>query len=316
MNPLQTSIFSSCDKDIEKATDLIKIGRVVAFSTETVYGLGADATNDKAVASIFAAKSRPEFNPLIVHFSKLAFAKKHVLWSDTAEILAKHFWPGPLTIIMKKSARSNISDLVSAGLTTIAIRIPSHDIAQRILKKIPNGIAAPSANLSGKISSTTFDHVKNDLFGHIDGIVNGGVCEAGIESTIIDISSPKVMILRPGALAIEQIEKILGQNVTLRKNNNLITAPGQLKSHYAPNSKLRLEAKYKKPGEILLGFGKVECDLNLSQNSDLKEAAANLFAFLHKVDRQDPTAIAVSPIPATHLGIAINDRLKRAAYEK
>lgn len=300
---------------IPRAAQLLADGQLVAFPTETVYGLGADARNDHAVAGIFEAKSRPQFNPLIVHVHDLTAVEK-IAEIPTAARALTVFWPSPLTLVLPRRVDSGLSDLVSAGLETVAIRIPEHPIARALLARFNGPIAAPSANPSGKISPTTADHVNEGLSGRIAAILDGGACEIGLESTIIGFT-PKPTLLRAGGTPIEMIEKTLGQKLALPDNGN-ITAPGQLKSHYAPNAKLRLNAK-KPENEAWLGFGAdihEAPSLNLSPSGNLREAAANLFAHLRKIDQiatNQSLNIAVAPIPMHGLGIAINDRLKRAA---
>ena len=310
MKSTQTRRIPSGDTDT--AVSIWNSGGLVAFPTETVYGLGADATNDHAVAGIYAAKGRPSFNPLIVHFADLDAVQAQVVWSDAAESLARAFWPGPLTMVLPLAQGANVSKLVSAGLPTLAVRMPAHPVAQDLLRAFGGGIAAPSANQSGQISPTRADHVLATLDGRIDAVIDGGASQAGLESTILGFEDGPV-ILRPGTITRSQIADVLGQPVALRQEAGAINAPGQLASHYAPNAKLRLNATDWRDGELRLGFGPVDCDLNLSNAGDLTEAAANLFAHLHSLDAQGADAIAVSPIPETGLGRAINDRLSRAA---
>jgi len=294
---------------IDTAAALIRRGSCVAFPTETVYGLGADASSDTAVAGIYAAKARPSFNPLIVHVPDSAAAQAYVTWSDQAEALAQAFWPGPLALVLPLNPSAQISKLATAGLSTLAIRCPAHPVAEALLKAADRPIAAPSANPSGKISATQADHVLAGLSGVIDAVLDGGACDVGVESTIVGLGdTPR--LLRPGGLAPAEIETVLGQ--PLAPPTEDITAPGQLTSHYAPSATLRLNAADAAPGELLLGFGAVAGDRSLSPTADLKEAASNLFAFLHWADAQG-RPIAVAPIPDTGLGLAINDRLRRAA---
>jgi L-threonylcarbamoyladenylate synthase len=310
MKPTQTRRITS-----EHTADAVSIwrdGGLVAFPTETVYGLGADATNDHAVARIYEAKGRPSFNPLIVHFAELDDVKAQVIWSDQAEVLATAFWPGPLTMVLPLADGSKMSKLVSAGLPSLAVRMPAHPVARALLRDFGGGIAAPSANRSGQISPTRSDHVLATLDGRIEAIVDGGACDEGLESTIIGLTDTPT-ILRPGTITHTQIEAILGQPVAIREEAGAISAPGQLASHYAPNASMRLNATDWHDGETRLGFGDVECDLNLSASGDLTEAAANLFAHLHDLDAKGASVIAVSPIPDEGLGRAINDRLGRAA---
>jgi L-threonylcarbamoyladenylate synthase len=295
---------------IAQAAHILADGGLVAFPTETVYGLGADATNGEAVAAIFAAKGRPRFNPLIVHVEDLKQAEKHGEFSEAARALARAFWPGALTLVLPRRADSNLSHLVSAGLDTVALRAPSHPIARDLLAASRRPIAAPSANLSGKVSATTAGHVVEGLSGKVDFILDGGPSLLGLESTVIGFDGEKPILLRPGAIARQDIEAITGP---LAGAGEIIRAPGQLESHYAPRAALRLNVQHLRDGEVLLGFGDApDARLNLSPHGDLKEAAANLFAMLRALDNAGE-AIAVSPIPQTGLGEAINDRLMRAA---
>ncbi|OUS07166.1 threonylcarbamoyl-AMP synthase [Rhodobacterales bacterium 52_120_T64] len=299
--------------NISAAAALLRGGDLVAFPTETVYGLGADARNDRAVAGIFAAKSRPQFNPLIVHVADLAAAEEIAELPTDARALAAAFWPGPLTLILPTRNDSGLSDLVTAGLGTVGVRVPFNPIAKQLLKEFGGPVAAPSANPSGKISPTSADHVLDGLSGKIAAVVDGGPCDVGLESTIIGFDNGPVL-LRAGGLPSELIAAALGMEV--RKNtDDAISAPGQLKSHYAPKAKLRLNAEAPQADEVWLGFGSHTFDvqsLNLSQSGDLTEAATNLFAHMHALDKV-AAKIAVGPIPSTGLGLAINDRLERAA---
>ena len=310
MNMRQTDLLSADENGIDRAARLLRDGDLVAFPTETVYGLGADAGNDLAVAKVFAAKGRPQFNPLIVHVASLDQARKIAIFNETAERLAQAFWPGALTLVLPLNPTAGIAPLVSAGLPTIALRLPDHPLAQSLLN-ITGPIAAPSANISGKISPTTAGHVLNGLDGKIAGVLDGGPCPVGLESTIIGFD-PTATLLRPGGLPSEVIEACLGSPLALQDTNAHITSPGQLASHYAPSASLRLNAKTARPGEVLLGFGPIQGNLNLSKTGDLVEAAATLFQHLHTLDQTKKT-IAVAPIPDHGLGRAINDRLHRAA---
>jgi len=298
-------------QQIETAAEYLRAGKLVAFPTETVYGLGADALSDKAVAAIYAAKGRPDFNPLIVHVADVDAAKKYVEWNDTAQMLAGTFWPGPLTLVLSRKKDCAISLLASAGLDTVAIRVPAHPLALALLEKCGLPLAAPSANRSGKISPTLASHVQEELGGKVAMILDGGACGVGIESTIVDVTSAP-RILRHGKITREMLEKIIP--ITEQKPNGKILAPGMLESHYAPNAKLRLNATDIREGELLLAFGAVQnATLNLSETANLEEAAANLFKMLRAIDAKNPPAIAVMPIPMEGLGVAINDRLARAA---
>ena len=309
---MHTQRLGSSQHDIEKAAEILAKGGLVAFPTETVFGLGADASDDFAVAKIYEAKGRPSFNPLIVHVSDVGMAKRLVEWNDQADHLARAFWPGPLTLVLPMRTDAGVSKLVSAGLPTVAIRIPRHPIAQSMLRAFGGPVAAPSANLSGKISPTRADHVLNGLDGRIDAIITQGHSENGVESTILHFD-PNPTILRPGTITAADISSVLGQPVARLEHADNIIAPGQMTSHYAPRAAVRLNAKDWHAGEKRLGFGDVTCDLNLSPTGDLVEAAANLFAMLHQIDDMDGDRIAVSPIPNHGIGIAINDRLSRAA---
>lgn len=295
---------------LARAADLLRAGALVAFPTETVYGLGADARQGEAVASIFAAKGRPSFNPLIVHLPDAAAAQTYGVWSDTAERLAAAFWPGPLTLVLPLRDGHGLSSLVTAGLPTVALRVPADPVAQRLLKAFGGPVAAPSANPSGRISPTTAAHVAAGLGNKIAAILDNGPCSVGLESTIVGLDGPP-RLLRAGGLPLEAIEDCLGAPL-LRDTGDSITAPGQMLSHYAPQARLRLNATQATEGEVLLGFGAMECDLNLSASGDLLEAAARLFDCLHTLDAM-AKPIAVAPVPMTGLGLAINDRLSRAA---
>jgi L-threonylcarbamoyladenylate synthase len=308
-------IVKADEQAIAKAARILRAGGLVAFPTETVYGLGADAGNGEAVARIFEAKSRPRFNPLIVHVAGLDAARELVNFEAAALALTEAFWPGPLTLVLplRPNARPVISELVTAGLDTLAIRVPAHPIARQLLTATGVPIAAPSANISGRVSPTCVRHVEEDLGGKVDLILDGGAAQAGLESTIVALS-PGPTLLRPGSLAREEIEARLG--LPLQDfNENRVRAPGQLTSHYAPRAALRLNADRAGEGEILLGFGPSAPagSLNLSLAGNLREAAANLFAYLRAADAQGPKQIAVMPVPGTGLGEAINDRLRRAS---
>lgn len=291
---------------------LLRNGGLVAFPTETVYGLGADACDDRAVARIYEAKGRPSFNPLIVHFADLETLRQHVVWRPEADVLAQAYWPGPLTLVLKRQPDSPISPLVSAGLETLAVRLPAHDTARAVLRAFGGGVAAPSANRSGQISPTQAGHVRDSLGARVDAILDGGSCKVGVESTIVGLVD-KPVLLRPGGITEDELAQTLGRHLAVRHKAEAISAPGQLMSHYAPDSLVRLNATEWEPNELRLGFGEVECDLNLSESEDLVEAAANLFDYLHQLDARQAGTIAVSPIPHEGLGIAINDRLSRAA---
>jgi L-threonylcarbamoyladenylate synthase len=297
---------------IAHAATVLRGGGLVAFPTETVYGLGADATNGKAVATIFAAKGRPQFNPLIVHVKDIAAAEVLVEFTPQAYALADAFWPGALTLVLPRKSDCPLSLLVSAGLDTVAIRAPSHPVARQLLASADRAIAAPSANASGNISPTTAAHVFEELGDKVDVILDGGPTTLGIESTVVGFALGKPVLLRPGTVTSEAIEKVVG--VLGRPSNPGVQSPGQLASHYAPRANLRLNVHDAKSNEALLAFGpNAPADaLNLSATGDLNEAAANLFAMLRELDKK-AGAIAVMPIPREALGEAINDRLTRAA---
>jgi L-threonylcarbamoyladenylate synthase len=305
------------------AAHCLAAGGLVAFPTETVYGLGADATNAEAVARIYLAKGRPSFNPLISHVADLAAARRIARFDAAAESLAKAFWPGPLTLVLPRAADCPVADLATAGLETIAVRVPSHPVARDILKKFGRPVVAPSANVSGHVSPTTARHVEADLTGRIELIVDGGAADVGLESTIVGCFE-RPLLLRPGGLARADIERVLGGKLAdLPQHDEAAQplAPGMLASHYAPRSAVRLNATTVEPGEALLAFGssavagvdKAAAMLNLSARGDLVEAAANLFHHLRELDAKGAMQIAVMPIPNEGLGEAINDRLRRAA---
>jgi L-threonylcarbamoyladenylate synthase len=295
------------------AARALAAGGLVAFPTETVYGLGADATQGEAIARLYAAKGRPRFNPLIAHVHDLAAAKRLAVFDADAERLAQAFWPGPLTLVLPKAPGCPVADLATAGLDTVALRVPAHPVARELLAAFGKPIVAPSANRSGHVSATSAAHVLADLRGRVDLIVDGGACPLGIESTIVSFAG-EASLLRPGGLAREAIETVLGRKLQLALQSEQPQAPGMLASHYAPKARLRLNANAAEPGELLLGFGATPAaTLNLSMRGDLVEAAANLFSHLRTLDAQGAKVIAVAPIPQQGLGEAINDRLQRAA---
>ena len=321
---LTTAITPAGDAAVAEAARTLGAGGLVAFPTETVYGLGADATNARAVALLYQAKGRPAFNPLISHVADLAAARKIARFDTTALTLAQAFWPGPLTLVLPKTADCAVAELATAGLDTIAIRIPSHGVARAILAAFGKPVVAPSANLSGHVSPTTAAHVKADLDGRIDLIVDGGPVEVGVESTIVGCFETP-MLLRPGGLPREEIERVLGHALTqappdAESESGQPLAPGMLASHYAPRTRVRLNANSVAPDEALLAFGapvagaeSASSVMNLSAQGDLNEAAANLFGYLRALDAKAARTIAVMPIPNHGLGEAINDRLRRAA---
>lgn len=297
--------------EVDEAAAALRAGALVAFPTETVYGLGGDATSDEAVAAIYEAKNRPTFNPLILHLADPAEARAIADLPAEAAALADAFWPGPLTIVAPKREGAAVSRLASAGLPRVALRAPEHPLARRLLAAVGRPVAAPSANPSGRISPTTADHVLAGLSGRIAGVLDGGPCGVGVESAIVGFGDGPPRLLRAGGLPAEAIEEALGR--PLEAAGGGISAPGQLASHYAPRSRLRLDAAAAEAGEVLLGFGPAPgAALNLSPAGDLREAAARLFAALHDLDGA-AAVIAVSPIPERGLGRAINDRLRRAA---
>lgn len=309
-----------------RAAAILAAGGLVAFPTETVYGLGADARREDAVAAIYAAKSRPRFNPLIVHVADLAAAERIALFDERARRLARAFWPGPLTLVLPLRNDAGLAPMVSAGRGSVALRVPAHRVARALLAAFGGPVAAPSANPSGRISPTRADHVLEGLGGRIDAVLDGGACPVGLESTIVSLDGP-ARLLRPGAITADEIATCLGQPLAERTGaaGTAPEAPGQLASHYAPDAALRLNVMSPAPGEIFIGFGAIGGDLNLSPSGDLAEAAANLFALLREADRRaaqagasQPSAgtrrgIAIAPIPNRGIGKAINDRLQRAA---
>ncbi len=313
--PNATEVLQAGAAGYSRAAEIWRAGGLVAFPTETVYGLGADARDGLAVARIFEAKGRPRFNPLIVHVESAARAREYVAWSDVAEIVASAFWPGPLTLVLPLREGAGLSPLDTADLPSLAVRVPAHPGARALLTEFGGPVAAPSANPSGRISPTEAGHVMAGLGGRIEAVVDGGACPVGVESTILGLAGAPVL-LRPGGVPVEALEAALGQPIARRAEGETLSAPGQMRSHYAPGAKVRLEAEAARPGEVMLGFGPVEADLNLSRAGDLTEAAANLFHHLHALDAMGVEGIAVSPISETGLGRAINDRLRRAAAPK
>ena len=303
---------------IARAAAILRDGGLVAFPTETVYGLGADATDDAAVARIYEAKGRPTFNPLIAHVADRAAAERHATFDDRARALAEAFWPGPLTLVLPKAPDCAISALALCGLETVALRCPAAAIARDLLEAVGRPIAAPSANSSGGLSPTTAAHVADDLGEKVDLILDGGACSVGLESTIVDLSVTPAALLRPGAITREDIAAVI-DIIDPEGDAEAPKAPGQMLSHYAPQTPLRLDATSIANDEALLAFGPsaltAKVARNLSPTGDLVEAAANLFAMLHELDASgaSASAIAVAPIPEHGLGAAINDRLRRAA---
>ncbi len=307
-------------KGLAVAAEALAAGELVGIPTETVYGLAADATNGVAVARIFAAKGRPRFNPLIVHVVSLSDAEEIAVFSADARRLAEAFWPGPLTFVLPKRETSSIAELVTAGLDTIAIRVPDHPVALDLIKALGRPIAAPSANRSGHVSPTMAAHVAADLGDAVACILDGGPCRVGLESTIVGLFGGDAVLLRPGGIKREAIEAVLGRRLATADDIEAVRAPGMLASHYAPKSDVRLNIVEVRAGESLLAFGadlpknanKAVATINLSRSGSLIEAAANLFSALRALDVTAAT-IAVMPIPETGIGEAINDRLRRAA---
>jgi L-threonylcarbamoyladenylate synthase len=322
---LTTPILAASEAAVADAARCLRDGRLVAFPTETVYGLGADASNAAAIARLYEAKGRPMFNPLIAHLSDLEAARRIADFDAQATLLAEVFWPGPLTLVLPKAPGCPVADLATAGLDTIAVRVPAHPVARQILRAFGGPVVAPSANLSGHVSPTTAAHVQNDLEGRIDLIVDGGAVEVGVESTIVGCFDIP-MLLRPGGVPRGEIERVLGRALLQppdesNSDSGQPLAPGMLASHYAPRTKVRLNADRLEAGEALLAFGPhaisgieaTSAVMNLSAHGDLTEAAANLFGYLRALDAGGARAIAVMPVPHHGLGEAINDRLRRAA---
>ena len=305
---IETKRLGADASGISDAADILRAGGLVAFPTETVYGLGADATNGQAVAGIFEAKGRPSFNPLIVHVSSLEMAERYGVFSDTARVLVEQAWPDAVSVVVPLRPDSGLSELVTAGQNSVALRMPRSEIALELLRSFGGPVAAPSANLSGKISPTSAAHVLKGLNGRIDAVLDGGPTPQGLESTIIGFLDAQPVLYREGAFVDfppDMVRQLDGGSAPV--------APGQLASHYAPKATLRLNATEAHEGEMLIGFGDIAGDLSLSPSGDLREAAANLYALLHEADERDVERLAVAPIPNEGLGRAINDRLRRAA---
>ena len=313
---MQTRLIQPDAKGLSEASAMLAAGQVVAIPTETVYGLAGDARNPAAVAAIYAAKGRPSFNPLIVHLPDLQAAQRIAVFDAPALALAQAFWPGALTMVLPLRKDAGIAGLVTAGLSTVAIRLPAHPAARALLRRFGGPLAAPSANPSGRISPTTAAHVADPdtgLGGRIPAVLDAGACQVGLESTIIGWQGGQPALLRPGGIPAEQIEAALGQPLTHPAiNPDAPNAPGQLTSHYAPRASLRLNVSDAAPGELLIGFGPIAGEISLSPSGDTTEAAARLFEMLHHADAMG-RPIAVAPIPDAGLGAAINDRLRRAA---
>ena len=304
-------------KTIDQAAKLIKAGDIVAFPTETVYGLGADAYNATAVAKIFEAKKRPTFNPLISHIAETDFLKDYVKMDERVLALADKFWPGPLTMVLPRKQHNSSLDLACAGLPTVSVRMPNHPVALALIKAAQTPIVAPSANRSQSISPTTANHVQTSLGNRVPMILDGGPCRVGVESTIIDLTTPKTVLLRAGGIAMEDIADFLNEEIIISGGNpNLPSSPGQMLKHYAPKYETRINVTQPNDDEFMIGFGKINGHVNLSPSGNLAEATANLFAYMHMAEEQTIyTKIAIAPIPMTGLGRAINDRIKRASYK-
>ena len=306
----------SGSKGLQRARLAIQAGDIVAFPTETVYGLGADATNNQAVAKIFKTKGRPRFNPLIVHVLNENNAKNLVSWNTVANKLSRAFWPGPLTLVLPRLPGCKVSFLASAGLDTLAIRVPSHNLARKLLSSTDCPIAAPSANKFGRMSPTTALHVDEEFGPELTLILDGGPCALGLESTVVDLTTKRPVLLRPGSITNEEIGTAIGPIATATQHSK-IKSPGMLDRHYAPKASLRLNVNAPVDGEVLVGFGPLAPDgaVNLSPAGDLLEAATNFFSTLRELDSAGNKKLAIMPIPTSGLGLAINDRLKRAASD-
>jgi L-threonylcarbamoyladenylate synthase len=318
---VMTEILQSDRDGVARAVALLRDGKLVAFGTETVYGLGADATNAAAVAAIFEAKGRPRFNPLICHYPSAITAFRHVVADERARILGHAFWPGPLTLVLARQPDCPVPLLTGAGLDTLAVRVPRHVVAMSLLRGVGGPIAAPSANLSGQVSPTSAQHVLDGLEGRIDAVLDSGPCEVGLESTVLDLSGPEPVLLRPGGIAAEDLEARIGPIRRGTPHAVAFRSPGLMASHYAPTLPVRLDATSVADDEALLAFGPPlpggRCQFQLSQSGNATEAAAHLFEGLRWLDadgiRLGASRIAVMPIPDGGLGAAINDRLRRAA---
>ncbi len=322
---LRTERLTADEAGLDRAAAILRDGGLVSFPTETVYGLGADATNADAVAGIYAAKERPSFNPLIAHVDSFETARIQGVFDETARRLAQAFWPGPLTLVVPVAPTCTISDLARAGLDSVGLRVPAHPLAHALLERVGRPVAAPSANRSGRVSPTTAEHVLGDLDGRIDAVLDGGAAKVGVESTIVACLGGTPRLLRPGGVPREAIEALIGAKLEGgAEGDSSPIAPGMLASHYAPRARVRLNALTVEKGEAALLFGPGDppgaqmaaATLNLSKNGDLREAAAHLFSYLRQLDASGAPTIAVSPIPEAGLGDAINDRLRRAAAER
>ncbi len=301
--------------DFDHICDLLLAGEIAAIPTETVYGLAADSANGDAVAKIYAAKGRPSFNPLIVHVADIAAAQKLVQWNDRADRLAQSFWPGALTMVIEAKPDNGVASIVTAGLSTLAVRCPAHRVMRAVLERTGLNLAAPSANRSGKLSATSAQHVRRSFGIDAPPILDGGICEQGLESTIIALRGHGWQILRPGPITADMIEACLGEIELPNTGETKIEAPGQLLSHYAPKKPLRLNVDIAEADEFYIAMGSVKCDYNLSLKGDVTQAAAYLFEALHVAEAAQAPKIAISAIPNNGIGMAINDRLKRAAVK-
>lgn len=314
-------IYNNSPANIQQAAKIIKDGGLVAFPTDTVYGLGANVYNPKAVAAIFEAKGRPTFDPLISHIAEVDFLSEYACTDERVLELAKHFWPGPLTFVLKRKDNNPSLDLVCSGLPHIAVRMPNHPLALNLIKSAGVPIAAPSANKFKCISPTTAQHVADSLGDKVDMILDGGACKIGVETTIIDLTTPEIVMLRAGGLSKEDIESFTGEKVIISHGDpNKPSAPGQLLKHYAPRMPMRINVLEEdvRPDEFFIGFGQTpKAQLNLSPSGNLSEAASNLFAYMRIAETHtEYSGIAMSPIPEDGLGLAINDRIRRASYDK
>lgn len=304
-------ILASDDAGIARAAEILRSGSLVAVPTETVYGLAARADSEAAIAAIYRIKGRPEFNPLIVHVASLAQAERLALFDDRARLLAGRFWPGPLTLVLPLQQGAPVVPAVTAGLSTIAIRMPAHPLVQAVLAKAGVALAAPSANRSGGVSPTSAEHVLTSFGDEAPPVLDGGPSERGLESTIVALRPGGWQLLRPGPIPASAVAALLGDAMPAAPGR--IEAPGQLARHYSPGKPVRLAAEAAEADEFLIGFGAVAADCSLSPGGDLAEAAARLYACLHEAAKSDQPRIAVAPIPAAGIGAAINDRLRRAA---
>ncbi|MBQ8481729.1 MAG: threonylcarbamoyl-AMP synthase [Alphaproteobacteria bacterium] len=313
-----SNIYSNTEQNILKAAEIIKSGGLVAFPTETVYGLGANVYDSQAVSKIFAAKQRPKFDPLISHIADVDVLRNYAATDERVFALAKRFWPGPLTFVLNRIEENPSIDLACSGLRTLTVRMPNHHIALNLIKASGVPIVAPSANKYQSISPTTAQHVADSLGENVDMILDGGACKVGVESTIIDLTGKNAVLLRAGGTAKEDIEEFLGEKILINEGNpDLPTAPGQLLRHYAPRNILRINVTQPDDDEYFIGFGNIDGDINLSKSGNLTEAAANLFAFLRIADENAAEGkIAIAPVPYDGLGLAINDRIRRASYKK